>query len=352
MEVKVCGGVREHGRNCFLLKGSSEYIMLDCGIAGGMQRQYPDISETEAQSCQHLFLTHSHMDHCGAIAYAVQKGFRGKVWCSQDTYNQLVDKPSVVCILEEQGQEGRWISIHDHLSMLWGRSAHCEGSVWYELRYEDKQILYSGDYDETMIDYPCTPIRNRYADLAILDCAYGYEIADRIQLETQLLQACQALLQQHKRIMLPLPLYGRGKTIYRLLKQLTANIGFDDCFLTNHHEPWLQEAELISQAACDILFLGDAQLAKEQNQHLATTWLTQGNAILFTGECDQSSFAYQLLQQKHCMFFRIPVHQHIKDLHQLIVQNQFHYVLPFHHKEMDSIMVEDRQFTLRQSFIF
>lgn len=79
------------------------------------------------------------------------------------------------------------------ISFQWGRSGHCAGSVWYHFTENESSVFFSGDYTENTQVYACDPIRDRQADLAVLDCAYGFD-------ETPYNTACDRLLMETERL--------------------------------------------------------------------------------------------------------------------------------------------------------
>ena len=166
MEVFLAGGVGEHGRNCFYVRGKELCFLVDCGKMAGSKQPYPKLTPEQIRSLQYVFLTHSHADHTGALPWLIEQGFSGTVAASEETFDQLpFSLPNTVPLRSFQLPMG--------LKLRWGRSGHCPGSVWYEFRLEKQTLLFSGDYTESSLLYPADPIRRVRAELAVVDCAYG-----------------------------------------------------------------------------------------------------------------------------------------------------------------------------------
>ena len=50
MELIIAGGVGEHGRNCFFVKGSSVCFLVDCGKLAGSAQPYPKLTPEQILS--------------------------------------------------------------------------------------------------------------------------------------------------------------------------------------------------------------------------------------------------------------------------------------------------------------
>lgn len=168
MEFLIAGGVGEHGRNCFFVKTERISFLVDCGKMAGAAQPYPNLSPEQIQSLQYVFLTHSHADHTGALPWLLEQGFAGTIIASDETFGQLpFSLPDTRPLRSFRPPEG--------LTLHWGRSGHCPGSVWYEFGLEGQTLLFSGDYTERSLVYETDPIRRTRAELAVIDCAYGVD---------------------------------------------------------------------------------------------------------------------------------------------------------------------------------
>ena len=174
MKLYIAGGASEHGRNSFLVEGKSVRILVDCGLMrepDGSSK--PFLTDEQIKNIDYLFLTHCHADHAGAVMWLYERGFRGIVIASRFTLD-IMSGPVRECrVLEELGERGTKIPLEHGLSVTWGRSGHCFGSVWLLFSAEGKKILFSGDYVEKSTAYKCDRIRDVAADLAVIDTAYG-----------------------------------------------------------------------------------------------------------------------------------------------------------------------------------
>ncbi len=235
MELFIAGGVGEHGRNSFYVQGKTICFLVDCGkMADTPEDPYPRLTSWQIRRLDAVFLTHSHADHTGALPWLYENGFSGSVIAAEETLRQLPFAVPESLSLENicPAGDGRFHS----LSVQWGRSGHCAGSVWYRFAESETSIFFSGDYTEDTRVYACDPIRDQSAGLAVLDCAYGldetpYEAAcDRLVREET-----ERLLDEHELLLFPVPKYGRGLELLKLFSDCLQGVSYyaDALFLQN-----------------------------------------------------------------------------------------------------------------------
>lgn len=320
MKLFIAGGVGEHGRNCFLVQGETIRFLVDCGkMADTPEAPYPRLTREQIGGLDAVFLTHSHADHTGALPWLYENGFQGTVVAAAETLRQLPFAVRESRTLEELCLDGT--GQLQNLSIQWGRSGHCAGSVWYRFAENGRSVFFSGDYTENTQVYVCDPIRNQRADLTVLDCAYGldetlYEAAcDRLVRETE------KLLSDHKLLLFPVPKYGRGLEILKLFSDRLADVSYyaDALFLQNLAEQdaggfWYRQVKINAPAypydgqAQGIVFVSDPQLRSKAAQNAAEQVLSQGGAAVMTGTLEKGSYSEELFRQGKMALLRYPVH--------------------------------------------
>jgi len=346
MELYIAGGVGEHGRNCFFVQGETVCFLVDCGkMADTPEDPYPHLDREQILSLDAVFLTHSHADHTGAISWLHENGFRGDVIASRETFSQLAF-PSENCKeLDELCPcgEGKF----RQLMVQWGRSGHCAGSVWYRFNENGRTILFSGDYTEDTQVYACDPIRNQSADVAVLDCAYGFDGTEYEEACERLLTETEGLLSEHHLLMLPVPKYGRGLELLKLLSEHIRGSSFyaDGLFLDNLKEQgegtfWYKDrkidvpVEKYSGQQEGIVFVSDPQLRSDYAQRIAEHVLSLGGTAVMTGTLERGSYSDTLHRCGMMKLIRYPVHLNYTQFEKLKKKNAFSSVIPYHTKEL------------------
>lgn len=232
-KLTIWGGAGEHGRSAYLLSGRGYRLLLDCGVKKGGAGQYPLIEPGQAAMLDMVLLSHAHEDHSVALPLLYAQGYKGEVWTTRETRAQLdayfrswrsninreghelpyteADEQAIrYRYLEEEGNCLSWFRLIPGVQVMWGRSGHLAGSVWFLIAAEGRSIFYSGDYTaESLLlaaDSPAEAIQaaggipdadqrlrvwscGQRLDLAVGDAAYGMDEESQSDKLRQLEQA-------------------------------------------------------------------------------------------------------------------------------------------------------------------
>ena len=348
MELIIAGGVGEHGRNCFYVQGETIRFLVDCGkMADTPEDPYPHLTREQISGLDAVFLTHSHADHTGALPWLYENGFHGTVIATAETLSQLPFAVQKSRALQELCPDGA--GQLQSLSVQWGRSSHCLGSVWYRFAENSKSVFFSGDYTEDTQVYACDPIRNQHADLAVLDCAYGLDETPYAAACDRLCQETEQLLSTHKLLLFPVPKYGRGLELLKLFSDRLTDAPYyaDALFLQNLAEQeaggfWYRPVK-INVPVCPyngqtegIVFVSDPQLRSKAAQNAAEQVLSLGGAAVMTGTLEKGSYSEELFRQGKMALLRYPVHLNHVQFECLKKQNDFQQTIPYHSKEFSA----------------
>lgn len=342
MRLFIAGGVGEHGRNCFLVQCESLRFMVDCGkMANTPEDPYPRLTPEQISGVDAVFLTHSHADHTGALTWLYENGFSGTVIATKETLNQLPQAVAGSRALDSLCSNGA--GFIEHISVQWGRSGHCPGSVWYRFCENEKAILFSGDYTEHAQLYACDPIRGISADLAVVDCAYGPDDTPHAAACDRLVAETERMLRTHSLLLFPVPKYGRGLEILKLFSGRLKNVCYyaDELFLASLAGQraggfWYRPAQINAGVEPyggqkrGIVFVSDPQLRSSVARSVAETVLSLGGMSVMTGAVEKHSYSERLLKQGGMRFLRYPVHLNLAQLEGLKGENSFKRTIPYH----------------------
>lgn len=145
LNVEVLGGVGEYGRNCFYLEQEGHAILLDCGVMNNSEKHPPNLTQAHVSKLDAVFISHSHIDHVGALPLLEKWGYTGEIFMSKMTAKQLKRAYKNTKVFQAESM-GSWLSVSDSIDFQWGYSGHLIGSVWYKIRFLEKMIFFSGDY--------------------------------------------------------------------------------------------------------------------------------------------------------------------------------------------------------------
>ncbi|MGY5484189.1 MBL fold metallo-hydrolase [Paenibacillus sp. ALE2] len=251
-KLRIWGGAGEHGRSCYVFEGKQHRIMLDCGVKKEGTGQYPVFPPQKVKELTTVLLSHAHEDHSMALPLLYKYGYRGEVWTTKATAEQLgsyfrswqtfvesrggelpyseQDIQSITYrYLEDEGPSGVWREACPGVKMMWGRSGHLAGAVWYIVELEGKRLFFSGDYSresellaadapdlcmgEGGDDLPGCKPKSNLVDISIMDNAYGMDIDPQpVKLERLRVEMEQVLL-SGGHVLLPVPAFGRGQEL-------------------------------------------------------------------------------------------------------------------------------------------
>ena len=370
-KLMIRGGYGEHGRSCFLVEyGDRDSLyMVDCGIMDTDPFPYPDVTPEELARVEYLFLTHCHKDHSGAFEYFCQRGFRGTLVTSRMTCLLAgieYEKTEYLDIAEMQAAVQREnCRQFGSLMVCYGRTGHCPGGLWFEIAENMdpvNTIVFSGDYQEDTMVYRCDPICGRHAKLALIDCAHRETELNAEELRRQIISVVSEKRKNGRRVILPVPQYGRGLELLLLMQREfpKMRIRVDRDFLNYarkmlsepvwYHAEAYRELKVENMDVMDIfgslnvapeyeiLLLADTHLKKQKHVDFVHNEIEAGAAVLINGRVKKNGPAGKLLDAGKAEKFLFPHHQSHHDLKHVVAENSFGVVLPFHNNEKEIVM--------------
>ncbi|MGI5949649.1 MBL fold metallo-hydrolase [Peptoniphilus sp.] len=347
MKLRICGGVGEHGRNCFYVETEDLRFLVDCGIKiSDIEDPYPHLNDREINKLDAVFLTHSHNDHTGAINFICDRGFNGDIIASFETLSQIPFQIKNKVTLESISKGKR--AFYKRAVIDWGRTGHCAGAVWYKFYEKDKSILFSGDYTENSLIYECDLLRNIKADFAIIDSAYGKDDTDIYTYRRNIVDKTEEFLKSKNLIAFPVPKYGRGIEIFKILSDNLKDVDYfgDQIFLNSlekfkkdkfwHKKIQIdRDINLYDENESGIVFISDAQLKNKISRRTVDKILSMNGTSISTGTVYDGTYADELVKEGKMYKLRYPVHQNYGEYLKILKENNFLNSIPYHSKNLN-----------------
>ena len=265
--VESLGGSGEEARNCFYVSSGRKRFLLDCGVRreiSAVERVYPLITEEIASSIDAVFLSHAHEDHCAALPYLYELGYRGPVFCHPETLALAKSfMRKWVAYVKDKGGilpfDGDNIDLLDFrplelgvneisgVKVLAGRSAHMLGSLWYHFDFSGTALLYTGDacFDSLLLKADEMPA----CDILITDAAYAARTIDQKQQYENILASVNETIGNNGTVLLPVPSNGRGIDLFLYLLERKVPLIVDKSILKSSYTlkdkvGWISESSL------------------------------------------------------------------------------------------------------------
>ncbi len=210
MHIQFLGATGTVTGSKYLLTTSKSSLLVDCGLFQGYKqlrlRNWAALPVHPAQ-IDAVVLTHAHLDHSGYLPLLVKDGFRGKIYCSEATYDLCkIILPDSGHLLEEEANYANRHSYskHDpaeplyteadaeralgyfspvpfetHFSPADGMLAsllpagHILGAAIVTVRADGKTITFSGDLGRPHDPIMVAPAPLGKTDYLVLESTYG-----------------------------------------------------------------------------------------------------------------------------------------------------------------------------------
>ena len=235
IKIIMHGAAKEVGRSCIEIDEKNTKIILDAGLKLTEEgTKFPkgmyDLSQIDG-----VFISHGHLDHCGALPLFDYNGLKAPIFCTKTTA-KLTDlllkdsfkigmyhhenlgyfveniKKAVNCIrrinLREKG------ALKD-ISFQFYNAGHIPGSSIVKIETQDKKILYTGDINtnDTLLlkkaDMNFGPV-----DILIMETTYGDRIhPERKKVEKELISEIKKAIKKGGSAIIPVFAIGRAQEI-------------------------------------------------------------------------------------------------------------------------------------------
>ena len=241
----MLGGGREVGRSAVMLSDEGHRIMLDYGMAVGDPPQWP----MPAPKLDAAILSHSHLDHCGALPILYSKNHKLPLFTNDLTLD------SSAMLIRDSIKIAKWegfdlpFSTKDFHAMLRNAklldynerfrignfncelrdAGHIPGSASPFMQHSSGlRIFYTGDIkleDSRLLKGADLPKRT---DVLIIDSTYSQtEHPSRQQEEKNVLAAVEEALAENEPVIFPVFAVGRSQEVLLILEKYADKIAVD-----------------------------------------------------------------------------------------------------------------------------
>ena len=220
MKLKFTGGAGVLTGSCHYIEYAGKKILLDCGLFQG-RSETEKLNENEfpfnPSEIDYLLLSHSHIDHSGRIPLLVKKGFKGKIFASNPTYDlctiMLMDsahiqeteaqwktekalrkgeEPILPLYTKDDAQDSlsffkpvlyeQFEEIDENLTVRFVDAGHILGSsiieMWFKENGNTTKVVFSGDLGMKNKPIIRDPKIIEKADYLIMESTYGDRLHD------------------------------------------------------------------------------------------------------------------------------------------------------------------------------
>ena len=244
----------------YLVQGAGASLLVDCGLFQGYKhlrlRNWAPLPVAPA-TLHAVLLTHAHIDHSGYLPLLVRNGFRGRVRCTESTYELCrILLPDSAYLQEEQAEHANrhgWSKHHPALPLYTREDAkralkqfspvafdkpfeahagitarfrpagHILGAASLTLELARRTLAFSGDLGrpDDPVMHPPRPIER--ADLLVLESTYGDRLHDPSDGLDELGREISRAAARGGTIIVPTFAVGRAQALLLYLHRLKAS---------------------------------------------------------------------------------------------------------------------------------
>ncbi len=265
MKIAFHGAARTvtGSKHLISLTNGKKYL-LDCGMFQGMGKDTETLNRHwgfEPTEVTHLILSHAHIDHSGLIPKLVKDGFNGKIFCTPATKDLtailLEDSAEIqeddvkyenkrraadglpylrpLYTIEdakaaqdyfEAVQYGKWVSVDEHVELLYTDAGHIIGSAAVHLKIKENgkitRLTFSGDVGRYRDVILKSPEVFPQADYILLESTYGNSLheVNKTTPDQVLGWIAKTCLEKKGKLIMPAFSVGRTQELLFALNQL------------------------------------------------------------------------------------------------------------------------------------
>jgi len=255
MKITFLGATQQVTGSKYLLEENNVKMLVDCGLFQGQHEETKHNFDTfpiEPHTISAVVLTHAHIDHTGYAPALIKKGFKGKVYCSQATYELCKILLKDTATIEEEDAKKANESGHlkvpalplytvkdvetaltffqviaydtpfkvGNFQIKLIQSGHILGSNFVVVSDGKETLTFSGDLGRPNQMIMKSPPHLKQTDYLVLESTYGAELHGQGDPTQELGEIINGAIAQHGVLIIPSFAVGRTQTILYCLYQL------------------------------------------------------------------------------------------------------------------------------------
>lgn len=265
MKIAFHGAARTvtGSKHLITLTNGKKYL-LDCGMFQGLGKDTDTLNRNfgfEAESIDHVILSHAHVDHCGLLPKLVKEGYNGKIFCTPATKELAtilmkdsaeIQENDLRFVNKTRAAQGKsyleplynlkdamnaaerfvavdynqWIDIDENVKLMYLDAGHIIGSATVHLQIKENgkitHFTFSGDVGRYRDVILRSPAPFPQADFIVMESTYGNKLHDRVTNTSEaLLQWInETCLGKKGKLILPAFSVGRTQELLYALNEL------------------------------------------------------------------------------------------------------------------------------------
>lgn len=254
VRLSCLGGCREVGRSCFLLQTPTSKVLIDCGVnvAASDDFAYPyfEAPEFRIDELDAVIISHSHLDHMGALPILFKYGYTGPVYCTEATRDIMTllqldyidvsfmdakkplysSKEIKECVKHTICLDyGEVTDITPDVRLTLFNSGHILGSSLVHLNIGNgfHNLLYTGDFKyakSRLLDQATSQFQR--VETLMMESTYGSSqdiLPSRAACENELLNIIKETTARGGKVLIPVLGVGRAQEILTILESALRN---------------------------------------------------------------------------------------------------------------------------------
>ena len=212
MLLEFLGAAHEVTGSCHFLQYEDKHLLVDCGMEQGPDLYVNQEIPVNAAAIDTVLVTHAHIDHSGLLPLLYSHGFRGRIYCTQATYELCVIMLKDSAHIQEFEAEwrnrkakrsgggqveplytiedvqgvlnhfvpcvyGEMVQVDDALKIRFVDAGHLLGSssieLWVTEKEKEVKLVFSGDIGQGNKPLIKSPTYLEDADYVIMESTYG-----------------------------------------------------------------------------------------------------------------------------------------------------------------------------------